>query len=447
MLTNKKRIKSVMDIGNSKIKILVGSITENTNEIEILGFGEAPTLGLKRALIEDPEKLTLSIKEAIKSVEEKIGRKISKITAGISSPHIRSVRANGSITFPECEISKNEVDDFFSEVEGKILKKNERVIKREMYNIRVNRGGIVKNPLGEVGRDLQADVHLICIDEAEYSAYEEVINRAELIVEEITLNSYGSAESVLNESEKKSGVSLIDIGEGITDILIFKNNKLIYSKSIPLGGIHYIGDISYLLQITREEARIVLEKLRNKEFVNKNIFLSENKKFEVSKIKDIIDARTEDIANFIMKTIEESGFKGYLGKGIVITGGVIILDEIMKKISEITRYVVVKKNPLEMKGLRKSEPYMASIIGTMNELLKKEYYKQLENRKNIKVIEEKIEVSLPEKEEEDLDLKKLNLELKKEEVDLIENKNKIETLENEKKGIIKKTFEWLSNYI
>lgn len=384
-MTNQREIvKTVIDIGNSKIKILVAELYDNGQKVRVLGYTEAITQGLKKSIIENPESITSSIDKAIREMEYKLDRRIETVTIGISSPNIKSRTINTRISFPETVITDKEVDELYSEAEKELVNLDEKVIKKEMYNIRVNNSGILKNPKGVTGKELQGDIHLISMKDSELNGYEEVINRAGLSVEGITLNAYCSAESVLDDEEKSKGVALIDIGEGITDIIMYKNAKMIHSKSIALGCMHYISDLSYILEISKDEALSVIQKLKEKD-IEKDRITVNGKSFTVNHIRKIIDARTEDIAKFILDTIEESGFNGYLGKGIIITGGAIVLDELIKKISEYTAYKVVKKEPVFMVGLPERDSAMASVIGIMLEVMKNEFQKM---QKSKRVIEE-----------------------------------------------------------
>lgn len=442
-------VKCVIDIGNSKIKVLVAKLYDNGNRVRVLAYGESPTVGLKKSMIENPEALTNSIMYAVNQVEKKLDMKIERVTIGISSPNIVSRTINKKIVFNEHTITEKDIQELFTEAEKDILRKKEKVIKKEMYNIRINNSGIVKNPKGFTAKELQADIHLICLDEFEISSYEEIVNRAGLYIEDITLNSYGSAESVLDDEEKSMGVTLIDIGDGITDILMFKNDKLIYSKSIPLGGVHYINDIAYILEIPKEEAFGILKKLKDKNITDEKIVTESNKTFTVKYIRNIIDARTEDIVKFIVQTIEESGFNGYLGKGIVITGGAVVLDELIKKISTETGYKVIKKLPIPLKGLEESDSSMSSVVGIVIETMKKEFKKmrdqmkeeEKENKKHISETQKndkKIEPVIDKVPEiiEDKELKELGI---------IEEDAQEE--EKPKNKVVEKIKEWISNYI
>lgn len=375
MIKEKEIIRTVMDIGNSKIKILVGEVSEEGKEIKVIGYNETPSQGLKKSLIENPEALTRAIEEAVRDIEFKIDRKIESVRIGISSPNIKSRTVNKKIYFSETVIGDKEIEELYEDAEKGCIKPEERIIKREMYNIRVNNSGILKTPKGVIGKELQGDIHFISLNELELHEYEELINRAGLVVEKIELNVYGAANSILDEEEKSSGVALIDIGEGITDIMMYKNGKMIHSKSIPLGCVHYINDLSYILEIPKNDALDILKKLKERDITDEKIIVGDNKNFTVNYIRNIIDARTEDIAKFIIETIEESGFNGYLGKGIVITGGAIVLDELLKKISQYTGYKVAKKDPVSIEGLENVNSSMASVIGIMLEIKKDESLK------------------------------------------------------------------------
>ena len=314
-----------------------------------------------------------------------------------------------------------------------LLSGKERILKKEIYNIRVNNSGIIKNPIGTVGKEIQGDVHLIYIDEAEVEKLVEVVNRAGVEVEHMLLNAYASAKAVLDDEDRRMGVALIDIGEGSTDIILFKNDKLIYTKSLPLGGMHYVNDISYLFQISKQEAFEILSKLRDKEIHDAHIYCGTSKKVAVDDIKNIIDARTGDIINFIAQTIEESGFNGYLGKGLVLTGGAVVIDGLLDKINKKTGYVVRKVLPTAFRGLEDVDSSQATVIGIFTEVMEDEY-----NKVQAKL--NSLEPEVQEKKEEDIEESLENLEKILEEAQEKEKPEK-------KNGVMKGIKSWFSNFI
>ena len=258
-------VKTALDIGNMKIKAVIGELSSDGSQLKVLGYAEVPSRGMKKSVIENPEELSQCVSYVLGQLRDQTGENIEKVSIGISGEAIKSRTTNMKYQFEEKEISEKEVETLFRMSAHELLSGKERILKKEIYNIRVNNSGIIKNPIGTVGKEIQGDVHLIYIDEAEVEKLVEVVNRAGVEVEHMLLNAYASAKAVLDDEDRRMGVALIDIGEGSTDIILFKNDKLIYTKSLPLGGMHYVNDISYLFQISKQEAFEILSKLRDKE--------------------------------------------------------------------------------------------------------------------------------------------------------------------------------------
>ncbi|MBC2850765.1 cell division protein FtsA [Cetobacterium sp. 8H] len=367
--------KLALDIGNGKIKFILGELSTEGLKLRVLDYLEVPSEGIKRSVVEDSELLSGSIAKALKELEQRNGREFDRVSLGISSDRIVSKTDHGCIDFDEKEVSAQDMYNLVELVKKKILCDDEIVIEQETYNVRVNSSGILKNPIGQVGKSIQGDVHLITIKKSELDSLAEVVNKAGLEIEDLFLNASASAKSTLEYEDRQMGVALIDIGEGATDIAIYKNDKIIYTKSLSIGGMHFVNDISYLLKIPKKEAKEILEKMRKKEYSNGKMKTA-NAEYNLEEIKEIIDARTGDLINFISKTIEESGFNGYLGKGLAFTGGAVSIDEIFSKVGSRMECAVRKVSPFPLRGLENVNPSMSTSIGILLNKLELEFKKR-----------------------------------------------------------------------
>ncbi|MEG0134551.1 MAG: cell division protein FtsA [Cetobacterium sp.] len=390
--------KLALDIGNGKIKFILGELSTEGLKLRVLDYLEVPSEGIKRSVVEDSELLSGSIAKALRELEQRNGREFDRVSLGISSDRIVSKTDHGCIDFDEKEVSAQDMYNLVELVKKKILYDDEIVIEQETYNVRVNSSGILKNPIGQVGKSIQGDVHLITIKKSELDSLAEVVNKAGLEIEDIFLNASASAKSTLEYEDRQMGVALIDIGEGATDIAIYKNDKIIYTKSLSIGGMHFVNDISYLLKIPKKEAKEILEKMRKKEYSNGKMKTA-NAEYNLEEIKEIIDARTGDLINFISKTIEESGFNGYLGKGLAFTGGAVSIDEIFSKVGSRMECAVRKVSPFPLRGLENVNPSMSTSIGILLNKLELEFKKRdeisVENLENENVqIEETFEENI-----------------------------------------------------
>ena len=260
--------KLALDVGNGKIKFILGELSTEGLKLRVLDYLEVSSEGIKRSVVEDPDLLSASIAKGLKELEQRNGREFEVVSLGVSSDRITSKTDHGCIEFNEKEITAQDMYNLIELVKGNILKEDEIVIEQEAYNVRVNSSGILKNPIGQIGKSIQGDVHLITIKKDQLDPLIEVINNAGLEVEDIFLNASASAKSTLEYEDRQMGVALIDIGEGVTDIAIYKNDKIIYTKSLSIGGMHFVNDISYLLKIPKKEAKEILEKLRSKQYSN-----------------------------------------------------------------------------------------------------------------------------------------------------------------------------------
>ena len=375
-------IKFALDIGNHSIKLLAGEMNSKCDKISILSYVKIRSRGIKKSNIEDPEELCESLREAIDKISQKLNYQVERVSLSIGGAGVVSATRNVRLSFQEREVVEEDVEELLIQAKKKVLGSKDtdyyRVLYKEIYNIRVNNAGVVKQPIGMLAKDLQADVHIVYIDEAYVEKYIEIINRLGLEVDEIYLNSYVSAKGTLDEESKKMGVAHVDIGYATTDIILLKNYKVLHAKTISIGEIHYISDMMHMLGLTREDAIEILDKFKRKEIDKDNTIRYGAKKVSLRDIRDIIQARTGDIIEFITSTIEGSGFNGYLAKGIVLTGGAVAIDGVSEQIGVKSGYLVRKELPIEIKGLKDQFYSDAVVTGIFLEDMEKEYRKYIE---------------------------------------------------------------------
>ncbi|MFL2988817.1 MAG: hypothetical protein ACJZ03_03600 [Candidatus Neomarinimicrobiota bacterium] len=93
---SKNEIISVIDIGTTKIIVLIAEYNLENNQIhKVIGFGDSKSDGLKRGVVVDISKTIKSITKAVESAEEKAGFEISNAFVGISGDHITSLNYSG----------------------------------------------------------------------------------------------------------------------------------------------------------------------------------------------------------------------------------------------------------------------------------------------------------------------------------------------------------------
>ena len=99
-----------LDIGTTKTCVVVAA--EGPNGLEILGFGEAPSLGMRRGVVVDLEQTVKSIEAATEKAERMSGVHIEEAIVGITGEHVRSVNNRGvvSVANDDREVEASDVE-------------------------------------------------------------------------------------------------------------------------------------------------------------------------------------------------------------------------------------------------------------------------------------------------------------------------------------------------
>ena len=435
--------KVALDIGNNKIKLLVGEMSSDFQRIAVTNYVKTKSNGISKSLIENPEALAVTLKEAV-SKAESVESPITKLSLALGGSGIHSATVNVKTSFPtEKEIEKSDMDNLLRQAKRQIFGGRDgqyRILYKEVYNKKIDiSSGIVKEPVGMVGKELQADIHLIYVDDNYVQKFIQVVNKIGIDIDRIYLNSYASAKGTLDDETKKMGVAHVDIGYGSTSIIILKYGKVLYAKTKPVGEMHYISDLSIILKIPKEGAEEILNKLKNKQIEADNTIRYGAKKVTLREIKDIILARTGDIIDFITSTIDESGFNGHLRKGIVLTGGAVEIDGVSEQIATRSGYLTRKMLPIPLKGLKDAFYSDAVAIGIFLEDMEREYKAYLEESRQPSPTKEKREKV---KEEITLNNKTNDDKMdRKEEIDSFLEEVE-ETKPEKEPGKIKSFFKW-----
>ena len=339
------------------------------------------------------------------------------------------------------------MDNLLKEAKNQIFSGKEgeyRILYKEIYNKKIDRTRIAKNPVGMVCKELQADVHLVYVEESYVKKFTDIINKVGLDVDRIYLNPFTSAKGTLDGEAWKLGVIYVDIGYASTGVTILKKEKVLYARVIPLGETHYVTDLMSRFNISESDSAEIIKKLKNKEFETDATIRCGTKKILLKDIKDIISARTEDIVQYIKDTIEISSFNEIFQKGIVLSGGTIEIEGVYEQIANSFNYKVRRIEPIPLKGLSNPSYSDAVVIGVFLEDMEKEYRNYIES-----IRENEIELEKEKQEEETTSFNnKINNKQKNEKVDRKEEiddfLNEIEKEEpKEETGKFKKMFKWV----
>lgn len=320
-----------LDLGTTKIAAIVGRKNE-FGKVEILGVGRSESLGVNRGVVVNIEQTVASIKTAIAIAADKANVDIGEVIVGIAGQHIKSMQHRGMITRQSLddEVNQKDIDNLIDNMHRLVMSPGEEIIHVIPQEYIIDSESGIKNPIGHAGIRLEGNFHIITGQVSAVKNIFKCVDRAGLKTVDLHLEPLASADAVLSDEEKEAGVVLVDIGGGTTDVAIFYDGIIRHTAVIPFGGNIITDDIKEgcgIIKTQAEQLKVKFGSALSQENQENEIISipglrgRPHKEISVKYLAQIIQARMEEILEFVLFEIKSSGYERKLAAGIVVTGG------------------------------------------------------------------------------------------------------------------------------
>lgn len=345
-MSQQEQLVAAIDIGTTKVVAITGKKKEN-GKIEILGISKTPSTGIKRGVVQNIDETVNAIRKTVEEVESMSGAAISDVFVGIAGQHIKTIRNRGYINRDsyEDEITRKDIDNLIREMYNISIDVGEEIIHVLPQNFIVDNETGIKNPVGMLGRRVEANFHIVIGQITSARNIGKCITKAGLSLNELILEPLASSSAVLTADEKEAGVALVDIGGGTTDVAVYYDDIIRHTAVIPFGGDVVTKDIKEGSSILQRQAELLKiqygsalgDLAREDEVVSiPGISGREPKEISLKSLAYIIQSRMEEILNAVLYEIENSGYYERLSAGIVVTGGGALLKDLPQLVKFVT---------------------------------------------------------------------------------------------------------------
>ena len=329
-----------LDIGTTKVCAVAGRKNEY-GKLEILGVGKVDSVGVMRGVVTNIEKTVNAIIEAVSSAERMAKTKFERVHVGIAGQHIKSLQHRGILTRDNdhTEISQKDIQKLVTDMYKLVLPPGDKILHAIPQEYTVDNEQGITDPIGMSGVRLEANFHIITGQISASNNIHRCVERTGLKVESMTLEPIASAIAVLSDEEKEAGVALVDIGGGTTDITIFQEGIIRHTAVIPFGGNVMTSDIKEgctVMQHQAEQLKVKFGAALAEEVVENRIITipgikgRDYKEISEKNLARIIQARMEEVLDYVVWEIRRSGYERKLIGGIVLTGGGAMLRDVEK---------------------------------------------------------------------------------------------------------------------
>jgi len=332
----KPYIVTGLDIGSGFIKMLAVSKKSPEDDFEIVGFAQAPSLGVRKGVVIDTQKVSRIISSLTEKINQDSGSSIEGVYAGFGGSHVFCTSSRGlvSVSRADQKISEEDIDRVLKAAKAISFSPNKEIIEVMPKEFIVDGESGVKEALGMQGVRLEAEALILCGFSPYLKNSTNTILNSGLQVNDLILSPLASARAVLGQREKELGVCVLDIGAGTTDMAVFEEGSLIHTAIFPVGSGHITNDIAICLKTDIDTAeKIKLEfgscGVDSKKGKEKKIKMGLNDEsdgeealfFSKKELNSIIEARVIEIFDLTNKELKNISKQGMLPAGVVLTGG------------------------------------------------------------------------------------------------------------------------------
>jgi cell division protein FtsA len=322
-----KNLITAIDIGTSKIKILVTQ--KKKNNLEAIFIDEENSEGIRRGVVLDIERVSQILSSLLLKANQKLKCKISSAFVNLGGSHIFSFPSRGLISVSRADqtISEEDVQRVLQEAKAISVGQNKEIFDVIPKEFSVDGEKGIKEPLGLKGTRLEVEVLALGFFSPYLENLKEAILNSGLEILDLIPSSLASARSVLTEKQKELGVCLLDIGAGTTSMAVFEEENLIHLAVLPIGSLNITNDIAVGLKIDPEIAERIKIEYGSCVLKGKN----ERQKIDIGEeeplifyqkfLTSIISVRVSEIFDLVNKELKKISKEKSLPAGIILTGG------------------------------------------------------------------------------------------------------------------------------
>lgn len=350
-----------IDIGAFKVSLVVGEVN-NFNQIEVICNTSKKSNGIVKGKIVDETALAESISNVIKEAEKEMNMKINSAYITIPGKYVDIVQ--NSVTKETKDkysgISSRDVSNALMQAKDIDIPEGKQIIDIVTNDFLLDDGKMVEDPIGAFSSNFTLNAEIILADKDYIRVISSIFRKVDIDIDGMVPITLAEKNLVLDESDQKDFIMLLDIGAENTDIGIFDGDKFVYTNAIPIGGLNITNDIQIVLDISHEEAERLKRQygLALKSYIDNdtevvlNTAKDGNKIVRSSNIVEIIEARVEQIFELVNKDITNEGIKQYINT-VVLTGQGITNISKSDVVGKITLNIPVKMATGKVAGVIK----------------------------------------------------------------------------------------------
>lgn len=343
-MISKSKFIGAVDIGTSKVTVLVGELT-NGRSLHIIGLGKFPSRGVIKGGVSDFKAASDATHRALLEAEKRAGVRIDEVYLAQTGGHIDGFYNEASVNVSAADnmVSQLDIDTVCKLAMSKNLPAGRIVVHHLRRPFRLD-GRLVPEPEHLVGRRLEAAYWTVHGDENKVADQMHVIRGFNIHVSELVLGGIAAGTILTTAEDRQNGALVIDIGAGTTDYALYRDGCVQVAGVVPVGGSHLTNDLALGLRLTEGQAdklkhlygrAVVATKDKAEKVWLNGDYAIGDRQFSRQTIEQITSVRAWEIFEVVRKKLGPAYTPESTHAGVFITGGTAKLPAIDEAASRV----------------------------------------------------------------------------------------------------------------
>lgn len=299
-----------IDIGSGNLRALGCVHEEGARFPVVVATYKKPIEGIDRGNINDSDEVASAIVDAIVKLEEDSGRDTLHTLISLGATGLTSFHANGhaQVSRGDASVTDLDIENAIKDANRGVPDiRNKAVVHTIPMKYKLDGADVPGDVMGVRGNRLEVKTLFVTYPLQCMNVMKKTLEKARVRVTDIVAGPIAESIPLLTKKQKVAGVALINIGAGVTSILVYENNIPLLVSTIPVGGDDITKDIALGLKVTLEEAE---------DIKCGRTALSHSKR----RVEEIIEARLEDICVKLNKELDRIHRRELLPAGVIVCG-------------------------------------------------------------------------------------------------------------------------------
>ena len=361
-----------IELGSSKMTGIAGKKSLD-GSIQVLAcVKEDSSLFIRKGIVYNVDKTAQCLTSIITKLEKQLKTTITQVYVGVGGQSIRSIRNVIAKDLPgETLVTQDMVVELMDNNRS-VAYPDQEILDAAVQEYKVDSQYQI-DPVGIQCSRIEGNFLNILQRKAFYKNLNKCFETADINIAELYLAPLALADSVLTETEKRSGCALVDMGADTTTVSVYYKNILRHLAVIPLGGNNITKDIASLQMEEADAERMKLKYgsayTENSEIDNNmKLSIDQDRQVESRKFIEIVEGRLEEIVANVWCQVPDEYCDKLLG-GIILTGGASNMKNIEQAFRNYTHVDKIRIAKFVTQTITSSISDINAHDGTMNTVL------------------------------------------------------------------------------